>query len=297
MFDGVHAGHRYLIDRLKALGDDPCVVTFSNHPLSVIAPDSAPRLLTTAEEKSQLLSSLGVTPVIIPFDEKLRRLTAAEFTAWLKSEYGISRLLLGFNNTIGSDVPRSVTELDAVSAATGVAITRAGEYPGGIHVNSTVIRHAICDGDISRANSLMLHPYTLTGTVVSGRQVGRTIGFPTANIRPGNPDKLIPAPGVYACIAQEAPSSTILNLKSKILNTPSLAIVNIGRRPTLNNGDDITIEAHIDGFDGDLYGRAVTLHFLSKLRDERSFPSLEALSEQISVDLHAARAIFSDTRK
>lgn len=283
MFDGVHLGHRFLIECLQRSAQDriiPTVFTFANHPLSVVNPAKAPRLLTLPDEKERLLRDIGTDVVMLSFDDKLRSMTAGEFIAMLSRDYGVVQLLRGFNNRFGSDRVESAEEYRAIAAIHNVGLISADEYrPGRDTVSSTAIRRALDNGDVESAAYMLGRPYTLTGTVEAGHQLGRTIGYPTANIRPLSPVKAVPSPGVYAADI-ECPDNIVRR-----------AIVNIGRRPTVENSGEIRIEAHIDDFHGDLYGTSPTLRFLRRLRDERRFGSLDLLREQLDTDIAAARNI------
>ncbi|MDE6345613.1 MAG: riboflavin biosynthesis protein RibF [Muribaculaceae bacterium] len=279
MFDGVHLGHQYLLSQLKEHCDEAVAVTFTDHPLWIVKGVREPHLLSTSCEKSDMLRAMGVTPLLLRFDENLRSMTAEEFIRTLAREHGISRIVLGFNNCIGSD-RRSAADDAALRQATGVEIIRATELPGGIKVNSSAIRELIKAGDVKHAAALLGRNYTLQGTVAHGKKLGRTIGFPTANIEADNRDKLIPAHGVYAADAVAKEGSKYR------------AVVNIGHRPTVDNPDaPVTIEAHLDGFSGDLYSTSLTLHFIERLRGERKFDSLDKLKAAIASDLNRARAL------
>lgn len=278
MFDGVHQGHRHLISQLKERCASPIVVTFNNHPLSIINPVLEPALLSTPAEKERLLREAGVTPVLIDFDESLRRLTAAQFINRLTIDYGIDILMPGFNNSIGSDRCSSEADLQRLARTSGVAILRAEELPGALKVNSSMIRALIAEGDLAQANAMLGRHYSLHGTVVHGKALGRRLGFPTANIRVDDSRKLIPAPGVYAADAVTPDGLTYR------------AVVNIGHRPTVDTADSpTTIEAHLDGFNGDLYGHALTLYFITRLRPECKFPDIDTLKSAIAADLHKAK--------
>lgn len=280
MFDGVHLGHQYLISQLKEHCDEAVAVTFTNHPLWVIKGEREPRLLSTPAEKSGLLGALDVRPVLLPFDGQLRHMTAEEFIRMLAREHGIDRLVLGFNNSIGSD-RRTSDDDSALSNATGVEIIRATELPGDIKVNSSSIREMVAAGDVKHATALLGRNYTLNGTVVHGKKLGRTIGFPTANIDVDSTDKLIPANGIYAADAITADGHAYR------------AVVNIGRRPTVDNpAAPVTIEAHLDGFTGSLYDQPLTLHFLDHLREEKKFDDLTSLQHQIEQDLICAKTLM-----
>lgn len=279
MFDGVHLGHQYLISQLKEHCDEAVAVTFTNHPLWVIKGEREPRLLSTPAEKSRMLGALSVRPVLLPFDEQLRHMTAEEFIRLLAREHGIDLLVLGFNNSIGSD-RRTSDDDSALSNATGVEIIRASELPGDVKVNSSAIREMVAAGDVKQAATLLGRNYTLHGTVVHGKKLGRTIGFPTANIEADSTDKLIPANGVYAADAITTDGHAYR------------AVVNIGHRPTVDNPSaTVTIEAHLDGFTGSLYDQPLTLHFLDRLRGERKFSGLDELKAAISNDLNRTRTL------
>lgn len=279
MFDGVHLGHQYLISQLKEHCDEAVAVTFTNHPLWVIKGEREPRLLSTPAEKSGLLGALSVRPVLLPFDEQLRHMTAEEFIRLLAREHGIDRLVLGFNNSIGSD-RRTSDDDSALSNATGVEIIRASELPGDVKVNSSAIREMVAAGDVKQAAALLGRNYAINGTVVHGKKLGRTIGFPTANIEADSTDKLIPANGVYAADATTTDGHAYR------------AVVNIGHRPTVDTTSaPVTIEAHLDGFTGSLYDQQLTLYFLQQLRGEMKFPDFEALRSAIARDVDCARVL------
>lgn len=279
MFDGVHLGHQYLISQLKEQCDEAVAVTFTNHPLWVIKGERVPRLLSTPAEKSRMLGALSVRPVLLPFDEQLRHMTAEEFIRMLAREHGIDRLVLGFNNSIGSD-RRTAADDNALCNATGVEIIRASELPGDVKVNSSAIREMVAAGDVKQAAALLGRNYAINGTVVHGKKLGRTIGFPTANIVADSTDKLIPANGVYAADAITTDGHAYR------------AVVNIGHRPTVDTTSaPVTIEAHLDGFTGSLYDQSLTIHFLDHLRGERRFSGLDELKAAISNDLNRARAL------
>ena len=274
-FDGVHKGHRKVLDFMKergaALGLSPAVVTFDRHPLEVISPERAPKLLMSPDERDAALSSLGVEVVRLAFDESLRRLTAAQ---WLRRMHraGVEEVVVGYDNTFGCD-GRSLQMEDyfRLGRAEGMAVEEAPLLPG---VSSTLVRDALADGRVEEGARMLGRPYVLTGTVVHGRHLGHKLGFPTANVDCGS-RLAIPAPGVYAA--------------DVVLPYGSLrkAVVNIGSRPTVDNGSDISVEAHIPGFSGDLYGKTVSLRFLRRLRDEHRFSSLDELQAAIRADIES----------
>lgn len=281
-FDGVHLGHRYLLDTLcrRAMPPalSPMVVTFPQHPLSVISPGSEPPLLTTPDEKESLLHSAGIDKVVtLRFDDTLRQLSAQRFMTMLRDRYDVSGMLMGFNHRFGSDRSLGFNDYREIGRSIGVDVSLAGEFrpENNAAISSSAIRSMIAAGDLESAAAALGRPYSLSGIVGNGHRIGRTIGFPTANIGDINPSKMIPPSGVYAAIATLDDGSCYQ------------AVVNIGRRPTVDVSADppVTIEAHLIGFDGDLYGRPLTLSFVKRLRGERRFPSLDELKAQIARDI------------
>ncbi len=284
MFDGLHAGHRFLLEQLQSEGVDrglhPLAVTFANHPLEIIAPGRAPLLLSTPDEKSSLFAETGVEAEIIPFDDSLRLTSASGFLHMLARRYNVQAMMLGFNNRFGHDAPRDFDTYRRLALSHGIELLQAPELTiGDRHISSSAIRVLLaCEGDAGTAATMLTRPYSLTGIVAGGRQIGRTIGFPTANISLGDARKLIPQTGVYAAVA------TCRNGMAY----PS--VVNIGHRPTVEKSDTapLSVEAHLIGFDGDLYGQQLVLGFIARIRPEQRFPDLEALRCQIEDDVNTA---------
>lgn len=279
MFDGVHRGHRLILDTLRneavRRGTETAVVTFSNHPMTVVNPDRAPALLTPGDEKDRLLNGAGIDRLIINrFDRKMQEISARDFLQYLRDTHGVELLLMGYNNRFGHDRTLGFSDYVAIGRESGIEIIQAPELRiRDMKVSSTVIRRLLSEGDVATATEMLGRPYDLTGTVVSGHQLGRTIGFPTANIAPVSADKLIPCPGVYACTATLDDGRTFP------------AMVNIGTRPTVDPTDrTVSIEAHLPGLDEDIYGRSLTLRFIAFLRPERRFESLEMLRQQLELD-------------
>lgn len=291
MFDGVHRGHRFLLECLRTeaaqRGLRPAVFTFPSHPLQLIAPESAPRLLSTPAEKLSLLAANGIAPadiLFLNFTPALREAGAARFMQLLRDIYNVRFILRGFNNRFGTERHLTPDDYRRIAAENGITLVDATgleEESDGrvISISSSEIRNALAEGNVARAARLLGHPYTLTGTVVKGQQLGRRIGFPTANIRVPHPAKLIPANGVYL--------ATI-----SICGEHHRVMLNIGTRPTVcTPGASATIEAHILDYEGDLYGTRLTLHFHRHLRPEQRFPSLDALAARLDRDRDAARTL------
>ncbi len=288
MFDGVHSGHRYLLDQLRLQAAErslkPLVITFTNHPLSVIAPDKAPRLLTLPLEKAALIRRegfLGDEILLLPFDEKLRSTSAAGFLGMLRGRFDCAALLMGFNNRFGHDAPGDFASYKQLAANAGIELIQARELPAREGVSSSEIRRLIAAGEVADAAALLGRPYTLTGTVVRGKALGRTLGFPTANLH--TPSTLFPS----IVASRQASSKAELSYP---------AMVNIGSRPTVDDpGAPLSVEAHIIGLpEGTtLYDCRLTLSFVDRLRSERRFASLEALRAQLLLDRAAALEALS----
>lgn len=297
-FDGVHKGHKFLIEETKRIASQKrmpsMVICFWPHPRTVLHSDFCPQLLTSKEEKEHLIEAGGVDFVrTIAFDTELAELSAKDFMkSVLKEEFNVTCLVIGYDHrfgnkltdgfedyrhygkTIGIEVIKSEPFFLSGIANTGLEITLPFAEPaerGGIKVSSSLIRRCLLIGKIPEANALLGYPYNLKGIVVGGRKIGRAIGFPTANINPVDPCKLIPAAGVYAVrvYADEKWFKGMLN---------------IGRRPTLQNDSDLNIEVHILNFSGDLYGKELTIEFMQRFRKEHHFADADALADQLKKD-------------
>ena len=274
-FDGVHRGHREVLNTLKDYAVShslsPLVITFDRHPLEVVAPDRAPRLLQLRSDRDTMLHEAGVEVEEVSFTPSLCSITAGEWMKILRDRYGAKALITGYDNTFGSD-GRKMTHEDyrRLGERLGLDVIEAPELPG---ICSSCIREAVAAGDMKRASDMLGRDYMVRGKVVEGRRLGRTIGFPTANLSVEDRIQL-PAPGVYAARLNGMP-----------------AVVNIGNNPTIAEGNPVTVEAHIIDFEGDLYGESVVLSFADRLRGEIKFNSLEALRRQIEHDAEEALKI------
>lgn len=284
-FDGVHLGHRYLLSRVaseaRAHGLATMAVTFAQHPLSIVRPNAPlPPLLTTPAERIALLDRLGIDYcAMLDFTRAMSLLTAKEFMRTvLVEKLGVRLLVMGYDHRLGHDSDHTPEHYRTAGLAAGIEVVRADRFapPSGITISSTTIRRAIAEGDIAGATAMLGHRYSLTGRIVGGHHVGTALGFPTANVDALSSGKAIPARGVYSAIATTADGAR------------HAAVVNIGTRPTIGNGSDTTIEAHLIRFSGDIYGQSLTLKFADRLRAERRFASREALHEQIARDVDAA---------
>lgn len=295
-FDGVHRGHQYLIQQVQeeALrrGARSLLITFDRHPRSVFAPDSAPQLLTTAEEKMALLRATGVDDIyILPFDRTMAGLTAQEFMQQvLKQQLGVTALVIGYDHRFGKRTDPNLTrdggegfeEYQAYGRELGIDVVPARELTGE-HVSSSAIRRLLTGGDVAAASRLLGRPYTWSGRVVHGHEVGRQLGFPTANLEGIEPTKMMPAKGVYAVECTIHP---------KMIHAH--AMLNIGRRPTLDNGSDISVEVHLFDFNEDLYDSTLTLSFVARLREEQRFANETELAEQLQRDRASALKALAD---
>jgi riboflavin kinase/FMN adenylyltransferase len=287
-FDGVHLGHQKIIENLvskaKELGGESVLMTFSPHPRMVLFPDShSLQLIQTEEEKMKKLAITGIENCIVfPFTFEFSRLSAMEFVRdILVNTLNIDTIIIGYDHQFGRNREGNIQYLQEVS---NIYDFHAVEIPAqeidAVNVSSTKIRRAILDGDIELANQYLGNPYVLTGVVVPGNQLGRTIGFPTANIQVEDTTKIIPGNGVYL---------VKINQKNSLLN----GVMNIGTRPTVSNKTENRIEIHIFDFNEDLYDQQLEVEVLKKVRDEKKFDSIEQLSQQIEQDTLFARQYFS----
>jgi riboflavin kinase/FMN adenylyltransferase len=266
-FDGVHVGHR------EVIGGADSVLTFDPHPVSVVAPQHTPKLLTTLERKAELVASLGVQElIVIPFDAAFAARSAAEFVEdVLVGALGATEVAIGENFRFGHKAQGDPRLLLADTRFTTI-VHPLLEVDGEI-VSSSHIRGLLLAGEVSEANRLLGSTFQLSGEVVHGDERGRELGFPTANLIP-NDALACPGHGVYACLANGNP-----------------AAVSIGVRPTFKTGRGELIEAYLLDFEGDLYGSELRLEFLERLRGERRFQDPESLIEQMHRDVSRTREI------
>jgi riboflavin kinase/FMN adenylyltransferase len=290
IFDGVHTGHRFILDRLKKEakrhGGESVVVTLWPHPRLILNVDLERfRLLHSLEEKIRELNRAGIGHlVIIPFDRKVAALKACEFVKeYLVSRIGIEVLMLGYDNKFGSDRNGDPAGLAFCADRHAFRIEKLPEFTSEHgRVSSTTIREAILRGELETARILLGYPYYLTGRIVEGNQVGRELGFPTANVDPADPYKLIPMNGVYAVRAE---------LQGRIYG----GMMNIGFRPTIDSASAVkTIETHLFDLSGDFYGQQIVLHFVQRVRDEMRFSGKDALKAQLMSDQAKIRKLLQE---
>lgn len=289
VFDGLHLGHqriiRGLVKEAHARKQEAVAITFDPHPVAVLT-DRRPLLLTTVGERLELMAKLELdTVVVFPFTEEIVQTTADSFVDDLMRHLNLAEIRVGPDFTLGHGQQGDVSYLKQLGTQLGfqVRVIEPVRWQGDI-VHSSRIRQALQRGDLDEANGCLGRPYQLSGVVVRGRGRGRDIGVPTANIDPP-PKRLIPSGGVYACRAETERWGTYA------------AAVNVGIRPTFatqSNAQGLTVEAHLLDFDRDLYDQVLTIDFIARLRDERPYPTLNALVAQLREDIAQTRALLDE---
>lgn len=276
MFDGVHRGHRAILDslaaRAEATGRKPLAFTFARHPVEILTGRPA-SLITSLSQRTAHIAAAGVEPVVLDYTRADFALTADRFLGGLREKYGVDAIVMGFNNHIGSDrrdagwiaanLPIEVSEVQAFAC-------------GGLTPSSSEIRRSVSAADFAAARTMLGHHFTVRGKVVEGNRIGRTIGFPTANIEPEEQNQLLPPDGSYI-------------VDVNIAATLYRGMANIGTRPTIADGRGRTIEVNIFDFDEEIYGLSIDIDFLAPLRPEQTFPDLAALTARLALDRTIAR--------
>ncbi|MDA8639744.1 bifunctional riboflavin kinase/FAD synthetase [Flavobacteriaceae bacterium] len=288
-FDGVHIGHQKIIQNLvkkaKSKGDLAVVLTFFPHPRMVLQKDSGIKLIDSLEDKQKILASLGVDVLVVhPFSKEFSRLTATEFTRdILVNTFNISKVIIGYDHRFGRNRDASIVDLHEFGRLYGFEVEEIpAQEIASVNVSSTKIRKALEAGDIQKVNRYLSRPYLLSGKVESGAGIGRTIEFPTANIKIKEDYKLCPPNGVY-------------RIQSEIKGSTVLGMMNIGVRPTVG-GNIKKIEVHFFSYDEDLYNENITIQILDKIRDEIKFDSLENLQNQLKKDKINCIRLFDSER-
>ena len=286
-FDGVHIGHRLVLDsavrEARRGGGQAWALTFDQHPLSILAPEHRPPLLTPLEVRLDRLAATGLDGcLVLPFTRTLAALTPDQFIALLCGRaHHVRNIRCGANWRFGARAAGDISELKRLGRAHGfrVTVARAAQYRGQ-PVSSTRIREAIQKGRLADATNMLNRPYSIRETVVRGRGIGRTLGMATANVHPSA--EVLPPIGVYA-------------VRTWIGDRPVEGVASLGFRPTFADARPQTpiLEAHLLDFEGDLYGATLDIAFIARLREERKYPSPEALMAQIRRDIAAARRIFA----
>lgn len=274
-FDGVHLGHRYLVSELsdcaKKRGLATAVLTFRTHPRQVLHSDYIPSLLTTTDEKIVLLKETGVDYVVLTeFTQELSLLSAQEFMRLLHDKLNVRCLMIGYDHRFGHNRSEKFEDYVEFGKEIGIEVIQSSPLViGGLNVSSSAVRKTISEGDVAKAARLLGREYSLTGTVVKGFQVGRTIGYPTANIAYDD-CRLLPKDGVYA--ARVTVDSHVYD-----------AMLYIGSRPTVNTGK-ISVEAYLFDFSDDIYDKEVNVNFVERIRESIKFDSIEELKKQLEKD-------------
>jgi riboflavin kinase / FMN adenylyltransferase len=287
-FDGVHKGHKSILEKLKnsskETGCESVVLTFFPHPRMVLQQADGLKLLNTMNEKAHLLELFGINNLIIhPFSKEFSRLTAEEFVKEvLVDRLNTKKIIIGYDHRFGRNRTADINHLIQFGAQYGFEVEQISALEvEEVSVSSTKVRNALNEGLISKANRYLGYPYFITGQVTPGKQLGRTIGFPTANIKLTEDYKLVPAHGVYAASAQ-------------INGQTVLGMMNIGTRPTVD-GTSETIEVHFFDFNQDIYGASLRINLHHRLRFEQKFAGVDALRAQLELDREASKQYFKET--
>jgi riboflavin kinase / FMN adenylyltransferase len=286
-FDGVHNGHKKIIKNLiskaKEIEGESVMITFNPHPRLVLFPDNNNlKLLNSLEEKISLLKKEGLDHLIIqPFTMEFSRLSALEYIRdLLVNKLGLHTLVIGYDHHFGRNREGSFEELQEFAQLYNFDIEQISALDiESVNVSSTKIRNALADGNVALANTFLGYNFGFSGNVVKGDGIGKTIGYPTANIELTDKYKTIPANGVYACLVQ-------------LENQSYKGMLNIGVRPTINDKNHQKIEINLLGFNGDLYDKTLTIELIDKLRDEQKFDSLDGLKSQLGIDQQNALKVL-----
>ena len=286
-FDGVHKGHQKIIDQLnieaERIGGESVLLTFDPHPRMVLNPDShGLKLLQTLDEKIAKLEHMGLQNLIIyPFDYEFSRLSAIDFVnEILYTKLNVRKLVIGYDHQFGNKREGNIVFLKNVSKEFNFEVVEIPAWEiDEVNVSSTRIRNALLGGDVALAAKLMGEPFSIHAVVSKGNQLGRTIGYPTANLSTIDSCKIIPAIGVYA-------------VRCWIEQKEYIGMMNIGSRPTVSKENTIQLEVHLFDFDADIYGVTILVEFITRIRDEQKFPSLDDLVKQLKSDEQNVRTFF-----
>ncbi len=287
MFDGVHLGHATLVDFLKqqaaGQGKQSLLITFLRHPRQVLHPDEPFKLIMPLDERLKQIEALGPDLLLqLDFTAEFAKLDSSQFIELLRDRYGVSLLVAGYNHRFGHNRGETFRDYCRHGEQLGVKMVKAPEYLGPYApVSSTIVRGLIAAGRVVDAMHCMGRPHMIKGKVVHGFHNGRGLGFPTANVGKIDPQLLLPHNGAYAVLA---------HVDGQVLQ----GMANIGKRPTLDNGDQLSIEVNLFDFDDDIYGKDITLEFISFLRLEFKMCGLEELKHQLTLDRNNAKRILND---
>ncbi|MBW6491314.1 MAG: bifunctional riboflavin kinase/FAD synthetase [Lentimicrobium sp.] len=283
-FDGVHIGHQSILEKMKKIasetGGETVVITFHPHPRLVLG--NHVYLLSTRDEKRKILQSSGISHLVeIPFTKEFAAQSAPDFIRWIAARFIPSVIVIGYDHGFGQNRSGSIEHLYRFGKELGFRVIEVPELElGNHHVSSSVVRWLLQEGDAVMASALLGRPYSVTGKVVRGNQIGKLIGYPTANLFIEEPNKLIPAMGVYA---------SKVTYKGDIFN----GMTNIGLRPTIN-AHKLTIETNIFDFDSDIYYESITVELIRRIRNEKKFGNLEILKNQLAIDKGKALNLLTE---
>jgi riboflavin kinase/FMN adenylyltransferase len=286
-FDGLHIGHFKILEEVKKvvveLKGSSFVITFEPHPRFVLTKDSGLKILTSLPEKIKILEEAGIENlVVIKFTKEFSQLTSDEFIRQIiVDKIGAAHMVIGHDHKFGKDRLGNVQKLSEVGRLYNFSVTDVPpeNMDDGI-ISSTKIRNALTEGDLVNANKFLGRNYSLEGIVVVGMQRGRTLGFPTANIQPDDPNKVIPKNGIYV-------------VKCELEGEVFPGVMNIGIRPTFENKNEQVLEVHLLNFNRDIYGKNLRVEFIKRLRDEKKFGSKEDLIKQMQIDKQLAASVFT----
>ena len=273
-FDGLHRGHRRVLEKLKSIATEqnlePMVICFDRHPLETIAPERAPLLVQSPSERTNTIYSHGITLLTLEFTPEMAALSAEEWLLKMHIEQRVDALVVGYDNTFGPDgINMNIADYTALGKKHGVEIIPAPYEP---NASSSAIRKLLQRGFIEEANHLLGRSFSIVGTVVEGKHLGSSLGFPTANLRPSY-RALLPLNGVYA-VDVELPDGE----RRK-------GVANVGTQPSVADNEPLRLEVHIPQFHEDLYGKRLIVRFLRRIRDEKKFDSIRELKAQIARDV------------
>ena len=296
-FDGVHRGHRFLISQVceqaRAEGREAMVITFDRHPRQVLQDDYQPALLTTTDEQLQLLKETGIdTVAVLHFDRAMASLSARDFMEQvLLGRLNVRTLVTGYDNRFGRGRTENFNDYVRYGQELGIRVVQSEAFMlGGKHVSSSLVRSALRRGDVAHAVRCLGRPYVLTGRVVSGHQEGRKLGFPTANVDVSASACLVPANGVYAVKVGIMADGT-----HAASSATFEGMMNIGMRPTFS-GHRQTLEVYLFNFNGDIYGRELSVAFIRHIREEQRFDSADMLAAQLRCDEAEIKKLFEQDK-
>jgi riboflavin kinase/FMN adenylyltransferase len=275
-FDGVHIGHQKILKQVV-----PVVLTLFPHPRMVLQKDDSIKLLNTIEERVELLKAIGIKEVIVKtFTKEFANLSAKDYVKQiLVDELNTKHIVIGYDHHFGKNRSANITDLKAYAAQYGFNVEEiSAQDIEDVTVSSTKIRNALNKGEVALANSYLGYNFFITGTVIKGKGLGRTIAFPTANIKITATYKLIPSDGVYV-------------VKSSVQNKTVFGMMNIGTNPTVD-GKTRSVEVHFFNFNKDIYNSELKIEFLKRLRNEQKFQNIEALKSQLEIDMENASAFI-----